>query len=93
MVTLPCIKCEKPLDSAIPDTKDTNQPSGGTAFYSHGHYGSMWDPMPFAGSQFLEVNVCDECLTQAGRDGRVFLGQSERKTATTLGPWNPDDID
>lgn len=82
MSTLACIVCRKALDSAIPAPvpfSEDNQPSEGTAFTTEGHYGSTaFDPMD--GSR-LEVNICDECLTRAGRDGLVLWQQAFRLIA------------
>lgn len=69
-MTLDCIVCGKVLESAMPDDVPYggNQPSGGTAFQTHGHYGStVFDPM---NGFYLEITVCDACLADA-RDARV----------------------
>lgn len=55
----PCIFCGKELENIAKD-ENINQPIGGTAFNSHGHYGSSFDPMD--PSVRLEFNFCDECL-------------------------------
>lgn len=55
---VPCFKCGKTLENAFPDSD--NQPSDGTEFSTHGHYGStFWDSMD---GEVLVLNVCDECL-------------------------------
>ncbi|MEC4833736.1 hypothetical protein R2362_02970 [Mycobacteroides chelonae] len=55
---LPCFKCGKTLENAIPG--EVNQPSEGTEFRTVGHYGStFWDS--FDGTD-LVLNVCDDCL-------------------------------
>jgi hypothetical protein len=78
----PCLVCGKELRNAM-DTSE-NQPSGGTAFQTGGHYGSTaFDP--FNGSM-LEINVCDECLTAAGEQGRV-LWRREAKALVGAPPW------
>lgn len=57
---LPCIACGKRLENALFDVD--NQPYGGTAFVSFGHYGStFFDPMD---GQNIEINVCDLCLAK-----------------------------
>ena len=79
---LPCIVC----GNALPNVSDdaTNQPSGGTAFMTHGHYGSTaFDPMD---GNFLELNVCDGCLESAGRAGRVLLGRDSKPVVAHVGP-------
>lgn len=97
---LPCIVCGKELRNVMPDEGVTNQPSGGTAFSTQGHYGSTaFDPMDWSE---LEINVCDECLTRAGREQRVLHGRSDvpvvcydmvvGRTRQTSAPvhWTPD---
>lgn len=59
---LPCFKCGKKLDSALPGRPQDNQPYAGTAFYSPGHYGStFFDPMD---GQQIEITICDDCLSK-----------------------------
>ena len=56
-MTLPCIVCDKPLESALGDDAE-NQPYAGTAFTSQGHYGStVFD----SDGGYLELNICAEC--------------------------------
>lgn len=51
---------------------EENQPLRGAAFQTSGHYGSaVFDPMD---GTFLEINVCDSCLREAGGRGRVLMG-------------------
>lgn len=53
-----------------------NQPSAGTAFFTHGHYGSTaFDPMD---GTFLEINICDPCLVRRAGEGFVVEGQDLR---------------
>lgn len=67
-----CIVCKKPLVNTGPSPCEDNQPSGGTAFHSSGHYGSTaFDPMD---GTYLEINICDPCLIQAGSEGSVLIG-------------------
>lgn len=75
-IALPCIACGRELRN-VSDDSDTNQPHCGTAFTSHGHYGSTaFDPMD---GHYLEINVCDLCLSQhqervmEGRDYRLVM--------------------
>jgi len=58
MKTLNCIICKKELDEAFHD--ESNQPVEGTTFISHGHYGSIFDPMN--NDEYLEINICNGCL-------------------------------
>jgi len=71
-IIVPCFKCGEALNSAMPDSD--NIPYKGTAFQTHGHYGStVFDPMD---GTYLELNICDECLTAAPE--RVLMGQDHR---------------
>lgn len=69
-MTLPCIVCRTKLESVVPEF-DNNQPYKGTTFMSHGQYGStVWDPMD---GSFIQINICDECLTAAATDRMVLV--------------------
>jgi hypothetical protein len=71
---LPCLVCGAVLRNVLDEVD--NQPDGGTACTTEGHYGStVWDPM---NGEFLEFNVCDECLTRAGEQGRVYAARTKR---------------
>lgn len=100
-IALPCIACGRELRN-IDDTAG-NQPYTGTAFESHGHYGSViFDPMD---GHYIEINVCDACLA-LHRD-RVIIGRDRRpvlEDGTIVGwedirwhtvPWTPtkEEID
>lgn len=95
IVTLPCITCGNPLESAFPDDvggtvfASPNQPHGGTAFVSYGHYGSTaFDP---GDGTFLEINVCDECLTR--NPDRVLHARKHRpRTRYEYFRWNPNTL-
>lgn len=71
---VPCIVCGFQPKSAVPENVSggpINQPHDATTFQTTGHYGStVWDPMT---GQKLEINVCDECLKKAGKQGRVII--------------------
>jgi hypothetical protein len=63
---LPCIVCGTELESF----RDPNQPLGGLAFATKGHYGStVFDAMD---GSTLEITICDACLTKAMAAGRVL---------------------
>ncbi len=63
-----CIKCGSKMDNITANRGF--QPYGGTAFSTHGHYGStVFDPMD---GTALEIVVCDECLGGAIKTPRVF---------------------
>jgi len=56
---LRCISCDKKLKEIM--SPSDNHPNDACAFKSYGNYGStIFDPM--SDSEFLEINVCDECL-------------------------------
>lgn len=56
---LKCFKCDRSLTNAF---MDGIQPIEGTAFLTHGHYGSTYfDPMD--GSK-IEIVICDKCLIE-----------------------------
>lgn len=71
---LPCIACGRTLRNAAPDV--TNQPDGGLAFETLGHYGSTaFDPMD---GTYIEVNVCDQCIARAREAGNVLHGRKSK---------------
>ncbi len=79
---LPCIVCGAELENVTDDSE--NQPYEGTAFLTHGHYGSTaFDP--FDGS-YLEVNICDACLMQAQTSRRGALEQGRKGRFFAPGP-------
>lgn len=89
MAAAPCIVCSRELREVIEErgmTGTVNQPDGGVAFESYGHYGTtVFDPMD--GTR-LEVNVCDECLTEAAKKGRVLWFDRKKRDDTCMGfPW------
>jgi hypothetical protein len=64
--TIACLCCGKPLKDW---SMGNNQPIGGLEFAAAGHYpSSIHDD----GSGDLIVNVCDDCLLTAAKDGRVL---------------------
>lgn len=68
--SLPCIVCRRALEDAIPNPSQGNQPYPGLEFTTGGHYGStIFDLEPGV----LVVNVCDDCVTSASREGLVRL--------------------
>lgn len=83
--TLECIVCGfKPEDAGIGTT--INHPSEATVFTSHGQYGSTaFDP---SDGQYLEINICDQCLGSAQRRGQVLLGRNGRPIQST----DPDGL-
>ena len=77
--TLPCIKCGKQLSPAFGDAyQDGNQPFGATVFVAHGQYGStVFDPM---NNNYLEVNICDDCLVRASKNEVVIVNTPVQAT-------------
>lgn len=76
--TLPCIICDKALESAIPEHDNHNQPYAGTAFIASGHYGStVWDPNDSmvlgAIPRYLEINICDDCIRTKAKEEKYIL--------------------
>ncbi len=71
---LPCIVCGKHLVNVFEDAE--NQPADGLVITTHGNYGStVFDPMD---GNFLEFNVCDECIVRAGEQGRVYTARTSK---------------
>jgi len=72
-MTLPCIVCDKELESALPEKfDDVDQPYAGTSFYAHGQYGStIFDPMD---GSFLKINICDDCLDKKAKQQAILIG-------------------
>lgn len=65
-IGLPCIACGRSLEGLF---EEQNQPLGGTAFATRGHYGSgVFDPMD---GSAIEINVCDDCLRLKADAGAV----------------------
>jgi hypothetical protein len=69
-LSLPCIKCGKPLRNV--DEGTDNQPAGGTEFVTYGHYGStIHDEIGEGPRMALVVNFCDTCILRAIEAGVV----------------------
>lgn len=87
---LSCARCDKQLSNVFDGA--INQPSRGASFTSHGHYGSSFDPM--SASVFLELNICDDCLTLLSNQKQVLLGNVPRKVAPepTYTVWDPEEF-
>lgn len=74
----PCVICEMPTTQAF---EGSNQPMGGTAFTSGGHYGSMFDP---DNGDFLELNICNSCLISIRAKRFVLMGTRHRPTRVEI---------
>lgn len=93
---LPCIACGQELENV--DISSTNQPYNGTAFITHGHYGSTaYDPMD---GHYIEVNICDACLilhkdrVLEGRDRRPVMETTYLKgDLNEAEPCSPEEAD
>lgn len=80
----PCIVCGAALEDGGWQGSEPyfNQPSGGTGFTTHGHYGStVFDPM---NGNTLSISVCDPCLVSTGKQGRVLLGRDWKPVVACL---------
>ena len=85
MSPVPCIVCKRPLNE-IP-SGDSNHADDANSFRSRGQYGStVYDPMD---ETYLEVNICDQCLTAAAKDGAVLIGEVIETHRRKLKPWSP----
>jgi hypothetical protein len=72
---LPCLVCGKRLVNVWQDAD--NQPNDGVTWISHGNYGStVYDPV--GTEEFIEMNLCDECLVRAGEQGRIYTARQRR---------------
>ena len=76
---VPCIVCGRELREVGPGHTE-NQPNNGVCALIAGNYGStVWDPMD---ATYLEVNICDPCLTTAGATGRVLFSSPDLPLTT-----------
>ena len=77
---LPCIVCNKRLRNCDPEWLH-NQPVDGTTCRTYGNYGStVFDPLDHS---FLTFSVCDECLREKGRAGKVSWNREHNNVTTT----------
>jgi hypothetical protein len=84
-----CIVCKKSLEDILA-REGENQPNDGLAFHSYGHYGTTaFDPMD---GTYLEVNICDSCIVQAGKDGAVLMGYPAAKVSGPMVKWPLSDV-
>lgn len=66
---LPCFICDKVLKNVSANI--INQPSGGTAFTTRGHYGSAIYDNPM-NNDFIEINICDDCFLEKFTNHKVL---------------------
>ena len=86
---LACIVCGTQPEAAFPQNPELNQPCGATTFITHGQYGSTaFDEIDGC---FLEINICDPCLTAAAAEDRVLHGTPGHfaRPPTAYTPWRP----
>ncbi len=82
---LQCIVCNKALKEAL--TGRVDQPSGGLAFQSHGHYGSTaFDPMD---GHYLELNICDDCLRRLSKQKLISVAAAPCYQPAPRELWTP----
>lgn len=90
---LPCIVCGAQLEFVwkhVEEVEFENQPGDGLAFQSYGHYGcTVFDPIDADGKtcQYLEINVCDNCLRKAAALGQVAIGDCMKDRSLEI--WVP----
>lgn len=73
-----CIVCKEKLENLMYED-DGIQPMSGLSFTTRGHYGSgLFDPMD--GTSFIEIVVCDPCLSKALDDKIAYEGYTRTHT-------------
>lgn len=71
---LPCLSCGAELRNV--EIGVDNQPMDGIYATTPGNYGSrVWDSI---NGEFLEFNICDDCLVLAGNRGRVWVARTQK---------------
>jgi hypothetical protein len=87
---LPCVRCGRELESVMADHAP-RQPYAATVFLAHGQYGStVFDPSPHS-RQFLECNICDQCVTECAATGTIVLGMTiPCPSEVTYQAFNPE---
>lgn len=90
---LPCFRCGKVLEQALPGATMHRHPSGGVVFRGYGNYGStVYDPVRgYSGSrsEHLEINICDDCLKAAFTAVMHTEVRTEKHEHSRM--WVPDD--
>jgi hypothetical protein len=78
-----CIACYRDLENEC--APGGNQPIGGLAFFTSGH----WPSAVLDGACTIEINVCDGCLEKAADAGRVLeqVERADRRGPTMFKPW------
>ena len=79
---LPCVACGKKLAALVNEDEVILQPVGAVTFTGPGNYGStVWDPMT---SDFLIVNICDDCIRGAATKRAVQMAQPRPQPTTHI---------
>jgi hypothetical protein len=90
---IPCIVCKTALRNIYDSPTEGNQPVGGLAFSTTGHYGTtLFDPM---NGSSLEINICDPCLAKARDAKEVLIGREVGWSIPKIKyePWSVNDFD
>lgn len=79
----PCLVCGREFCNVVSIEQCPNQPYEAATFNSSGHYGcTVFDSFT---SAKLEINICDECLIVAQKQGRIGFWPAHPKRK--LIPW------
>lgn len=78
--TLHCIACPATMQNVMGEKG--HQPIDGLSFHTHGHYGSaVFDPMD---GSYIQIAVCDACLTNAFERGIVRQSAPDPKSPYSI---------
>lgn len=90
-----CFVCEKPLESAMYLSKNkfdqtfSEGPSNATCWTTRGNYGStLFDQAPYE-RDFLEISICDACLSD--KSELVFRVSTETEITNKVHKFVPHD--
>lgn len=76
--TSPCLVCDKELKNCM--GSESFQPNGGVMLTCTGNYGStVFDPIE-GGRSYFEMYLCDQCLVDKIKAGKVTTVNIERIT-------------
>lgn len=89
---LACCFCSLVLEPAFPSTPYA-EALGATSFTSHGGYGSgLFDPSHVDG-RYLELNICDDCLSAAVARHAVNVCSPQTTTVVDRTEFDPQGED
>ena len=81
-----CFTCGNPPENPFPKRGERVKLTSFSA-----HKGGLVDPQPYEG---YSIEICDSCLTEAGRQGRVTRSVTENRPPNFYTYiWNPDGDD